>query len=160
VQDFIPAADTTELVLFRAGGECFAVPLDSVREVIDAAIFHRLPGMPAHVTAVISVAGRSLPIYDGARFLGVAPSGERPSVLVMKGTEEDAGLVVDALMATFPIEKSVIRKVPALEDGSGALAGVFFHGGELVALLDPSAFIRQRENPKPAAAAQKGRGDP
>jgi purine-binding chemotaxis protein CheW len=141
------APEASLLVLFRAGSECFALPLESVREVIDTASFHRLPGMPPHVTGVVSWGGHSLPIHDGARFLGVATTAERPSVLIMKGDVEDVGLAVDSLMVTMSIDPATIQSVPGLDDGSGALVGVFFHGSELVALLNPLAFMRLRESP-------------
>lgn len=138
------AGGQMEVVIFRVASECFAVPLDSVREVIDTAVFHQLPQMPQHMIGVVSVAGRSLPLHDSRGFLGVASAAVRPSVLIMKGDIEDAGLVVDVLVASNPVDLATVKRVPALEDAGGALVGVFFQDGELVALLDPAAFGRLR----------------
>ncbi len=136
---------TLELLLFRSGAEVFALPLDSVREAIDGAESHALPDMPPHVTGMLNLAGRSIPLYDEKEFLGVATSAASPSVLIVKGEPEDSGLAVDALMSSCVVEMSDIRRVPALEDAQGAFVGVFFHSGDLVALLDPAVFARQRE---------------
>jgi purine-binding chemotaxis protein CheW len=133
-----------ELLLFRAGEETFALPIDSVIEALDEASFHVLPDMPAHVAGMINMDGRSIPVYNGQDFLGVATTGDRPSVLIVRGSPDDAGLVVDTLMSSALVETAEIRRVPGLEDADGILVGVFFHSDELVALLDPAGFVRMK----------------
>jgi purine-binding chemotaxis protein CheW len=143
-----------EFLLFSVGAESFALPLDSVREALDGADNIYVPDIPAHVSGVLSVAGRSIPVYHSTSFLGVATTVDRPSVLIMKGEREDAGLAVDALISSAEIELASVRRVPALEDAAGAFVGVFFHKGELFTLLDPAVFMRQRD------AAKGGVADP
>jgi hypothetical protein len=51
---------------------------------------------------------------------------------------------VDTLIGSARIELHLVKKVPALEDDAGAFAGVFFFGEQLVTLVDPATFLRQR----------------
>jgi chemotaxis signal transduction protein len=133
-----------ELILFRAGAEVFALPLDSVREALDGAQSYLLPDMPRNVNAMLNVDGISIPICDGDEFLGVAITSERPAVLVIKGDPEDSALAVDSILSSCRVEAAEIRRVPALEDAKGVFVGVFFFAGELVALLDPAVFARRQ----------------
>jgi purine-binding chemotaxis protein CheW len=138
------AVGSMELVLFHVATENFAVPLASVREAIDSATLHQLPDLPPNVIGLVSINGRSLPLYDGRRFLGVAGTAAEPSVLIMRGETGDAGLAADNLLGSFEIELSRIRRVASLDDADGAFVGVFLHEGNLVTLLDPAAFARDR----------------
>ena len=133
-----------ELLLFRAGSEGFAVPLESIQEAIDDVHTFILPDMPAHVSGMITLSGRSIPIYQSRIFLGVESKAGKPAVLIVKGEVENAALVVDSLVGSLNAELSDVRRVPALEDTDGAFVGVFFHEGELFTLLDTASFLRQR----------------
>jgi purine-binding chemotaxis protein CheW len=135
---------SVEMLLFSVGSESFAVPLEAVREALDSVDFLALPDMPSQVRGAFSFEGSPLLLYNPNQFLGVASTVGTPSVLVIGGRDAAAGLVVDTLIGSARIELHLVKKVPALEDDAGAFAGVFFFGEQLVTLVDPATFLRQR----------------
>jgi chemotaxis signal transduction protein len=135
-----------EVILFAAGNEFFALPLDSVREALDDVDSVYVPDMAPHLAAVANAAGRTIPLYRSDAFLGVVTTTTRPAVLMLKGGDADAGLAVDALLGSVSVPLSSINRVPGLEDASGAFKGVFFRDGRLFTLLNPAALLRQQEH--------------
>lgn len=134
-----------EVLVFAVGEESFAIPIWTVSEVLDQASIVTLPEMPENLVGVVIHSGTSIPVLDSRPFLGVAGGADQPSILLLKSDGGGVGIAVDALVGSLVLESSVVRRVPALEDQEGAFIGVFFDAGRLVALLDPSSFVRGRQ---------------
>ncbi len=83
---------------FRLADEQFIVARDHIREVLMVpAVIARVPGAKPWIRGLANVRGHLLPIVDLKSFLGAGRFvGQRDArVLVMKGTEISAGLIVD-----------------------------------------------------------------
>lgn len=66
---------------FRIGDACFAVPTDTVVEVLRGGWLTRVPLAPPGVLGLVHLRGRIVPVVDPAGLLGVerpAPNG-RPT---------------------------------------------------------------------------------
>jgi purine-binding chemotaxis protein CheW len=128
-------------VLFRAGGERFALPLESVIVVVPPAPpFAHVPRTRPPVLGVMSLRGRVVAVVEMAPLLGLpgrAAAGGQ--VLVLDRERRALGFLVDEVLGVEPVD-------PPDRAGDGLpVAGLSTVRGSPVAVLDPDAL---------AAAAQ------
>ncbi len=139
------------VLVFRVGGERFAVSLPAVAEVIESPELQRMPDAPEHVRGVATLRGELLSVYDPLALLGAsgasAPvdAGEAPgggATLVFKRAGgHRVGLAVDDVYDTITIAESELRGVPGSDGSDGALIGLVLRGSELIGVLDVPALI-------------------
>ncbi len=125
-------------VLFRAGGERYALPLESVREVVvPRAPFARVPRSGAAVRGAMNLRGRVVAVVDLAGLLGVGAevlAGGRGQVLILDRDRRALGLLVGQVLG-------VERVTPERPEEAGSMVrGVGQVGGAAVTLLDPDAL--------------------
>jgi chemotaxis signal transduction protein len=84
-------------VRVRAGGEQYALPVDSVREIAEMAEIAPVPGAPAGVLGVWNLRGDVLAALDLAALLGLEPAAEPSRIVVAENGEARAGLVVESV---------------------------------------------------------------
>jgi purine-binding chemotaxis protein CheW len=135
-----PAASPTRMVLFRAGGERFAVPLEAVREVVvPKPPFARVPRAAAPVRGVMNLRGRVVAVVELAPLLGLAQEALAPSqghVVILDRHRRSLGLLVSAVLGVHELAP------PEGEVGeSGALSrGLAQVRGMPVTVLDADAL--------------------
>lgn len=115
------ARGDVQAVVFNLGGETFALPVGTVREILDHRDAFRMPQGPAWLAGLIEVRGEAIPMVDLRIRLGMAAAtiGVTTRVLVVDvpvgaGTAADGaddgarrltlGLIVDRVLdvASFP----------------------------------------------------------
>ena len=132
----------TEMLLFRIGGELFALPLASSEEAVEALAHEPLPGMPAAMLGIARHRGRRLAVYAAAPVLGVECRGAEPVTLVVRADAGSIGLVVDDVEDVIMADLSALRAVPGPASTDPVLRGVLPWEGTLVAVCDPPALVR------------------
>lgn len=142
------------VLVFRVGGERFAVSLPAVAEVIESPELQRMPDAPDHVRGVATLRGELLSVYDPLALLG-ASGGGTPTPAVRAGEAPEAGatlvfsrggghrvgLAVDDVYDTITIAESELRGVPGSDGSDGALVGLVLRGSELIGVLDVPALL-------------------
>jgi purine-binding chemotaxis protein CheW len=143
------------VLVFRVGGERFAVSLPAVAEVIESPELQRMPDAPEHVRGVATLRGELLSVYDPLALLGAsgasgasaasvdsggAPEGGATLVFKRAGGHR-VGLAVDDVYDTITIAESELRGVPGSDGSDGALIGLVLRGSELIGVLDVPALI-------------------
>src|SRR5438093_13018098 len=100
------AADARH-VLFRAGGERFALPLEAVREVvIPQPPFARVPRTAPGVRGAMNLRGRVLAVVDLASLVGLAGrplAAGQGQVVVLERDKRGFGLLIDAVLGVEPL---------------------------------------------------------
>jgi purine-binding chemotaxis protein CheW len=123
-------------VVFRAGGERFALPLEVVREVVvPRPPFARVPRAPAAVRGAMNLRGRVVAVVELAPLLGLAPDALGPGqghVLLLDRERRGLGVLVSSVLGVEPLAPA--REV-ALEPG-GLDRGVAEVHGAAVTVLD------------------------
>jgi purine-binding chemotaxis protein CheW len=137
-------------VLFRAGGERFALPLASVAVVVPPdPPFAHVPRTAPPVLGAMGLRGRVVAVVEMAPLLGLPAGKLAPGagqVLVLERERRALGFLVDAVMGVEPIE-------PPATPGDGLpVKGLSAVRGSPVAILDPDALA--------AAAGRLFRGRP
>lgn len=136
----------TDALMVRAGAETFAIPLSSVKVVLE---------VPSLDGDALVVDGEPLPLIALAATLGLpaADPGRRVPVVVVRTARTTFALVVDALAGKDEI---VIQTLDAFLDGEGPFSGATISpDGRVIMILDPARVLdasRGVGRPAPLAA--------
>lgn len=142
-----------QYLTFVLASELYAVPIETIREVIEFQGLTRIPLAPAAVPGVVNLRGSVVPVVDlSVRFdKGATQVGRRTCVVIVE-TETDeglqaVGLIVDAVSEALEVSPAQLEQRPAF--GSG-LRGDFVLGmlnldGRFVVVLDMRAVLSLAE---------------
>lgn len=128
------------LVVFRAGGERFGLPLDAVREVVvPQPIFARVPRAGSAVRGAMNLRGRVVAVVELAPLVGLAADVLTPgqgNVIVLERDRRGLGILVAGVLGVEAVEppRAEPREAAALARGVVAVRGM------AVTLLDPDAL--------------------
>jgi purine-binding chemotaxis protein CheW len=129
-----------ELLMFRVGGERFAVELVLVDEVIDLPIIHHVPEMPPAMLGVVMVRGSLTPVYSPRQALGL-PLALRDAVLIFRRGGQRVGILIDDVDDAISIDMSELRETVGGDESDSVLLGVVRIESALVGIVDAHALI-------------------
>jgi purine-binding chemotaxis protein CheW len=124
--------------------EVFAVPVETVLEILDMRGMFRVPDAPAYLAGLIDVRGRSVPVIDLRVKLGLAPAAatEATRIMVLEvsvaGTPLVLGLVADRVFEVTPLDGGRIEPAPNIGTKwhSDYIRGVGRRGDGFVVVFD------------------------
>lgn len=132
------------LVGFVVGDISYAVPIASVREIVNPVPLAELPHAPPAIAGVADHRGEIVPIIDLRVRFGLSALGDpRKSKWILIEVEgRGVGLAVDRVTEVFGKGTSEIKPPPALGSGDDlrGIAGVTNHDGMLVFVLEVGQF--------------------
>lgn len=108
--------DEEQLVCFRLAQEEYAISIMKVQEIIRVGQITALPNAPVHVSGIINLRGRVLPVIDMRVLFGMATSErtEQNRIVVVDIAGKTTGLIVDSVSEVLRVGKSQIEPPPAL----------------------------------------------
>lgn len=132
---------------FRIGAQLYAAPLEAVSEVIRDGDITPVPGSAADVLGVRHLRGRIVPVLDGQRRMGLAPSPTDPAnvrIVMLAHAEHLVGLRVGAVGELLCSDGIEIEPPPPgrASRRDDPVTGVLSWQGGFVALLDVSRLCR------------------
>ncbi len=133
-----------QLVGFRVGGQSYAVPIESVREIVRLPEISAVPQSPEYIAGVMNLRGRILPVVDlRKRFSVPGEDSTKNRVLVTSRDGKLVGFLVDAASEVLKITPESIEPSPKLfgENHERCVTGVAKCGGRLVILLDADKLL-------------------
>lgn len=112
------------LVIFRLGGQPFAIPVETVSEVVPYAWLATPPRMPSFIQGVLNLGGVAVPVLRLDRLLGLpsAVIGLNASILVMKTGGAPLGLLVEHVDGVQPKGEFQCMPVDVRQSFQGCLA--------------------------------------
>jgi chemotaxis signal transduction protein len=127
------------LLVFQAGGESYALSMESVREVERVGRVTPVPGAPAFVRGLVNLRGEILPLLDVAALVGrkEAMPASRLIVAQASSTDPAVALLVEELNGLAPFHEAGIEPPPQ----PGPVRGSLEHRGRRVWWLDPVAVF-------------------
>jgi purine-binding chemotaxis protein CheW len=132
------------LVGFVVGDVAYAVPISSVKEIINPTTLTELPHAPAAVAGVTDHRGEVVPIVDLRVRFGLERLGDprRAKWILVDVQGRSVGLSVDRVTDVFGTGGADLRPAPALGPGDDmrGIAGVTTHDGVLTFVLDVGRF--------------------
>ena len=128
-------------MLFRAGSECYGMPLHAIREVVVPQLpFARVPRAAPGVRGAMNLRGRVVAVVELAPLLGCPPEPlglAQGHVLILDRDRRGLGLLVSSVLGVGTLADGACSE--AREPGSLA-CGVAQVGGTAVTLLDADAL--------------------
>jgi purine-binding chemotaxis protein CheW len=137
VRDRVGAQD---LLVVRIGEERFAVPLESVDELVESPHLRHVPGAPSALLGLFTLGDATLPLYSPATVLGATPLGEQVA-LVMRGGRARLALAVDDADDVISVSLTDVIAAPRTGHHDDVVLGVIRRDGELLTLLDARAVV-------------------
>lgn len=145
-----PAADAARdraqsYVVFRLGGEGYALEVLRVQEVLDVLAITEVPGASPCLLGVINLRGHVVPVYDLRLPFGlpIDPKPARaPSVLIVEneaGNDSDVtGLLVDRVSDVLEFAPEQVQPSPQLGLGKTTpfIRGLIRHQDAFLLVLD------------------------
>lgn len=132
------------LVGFTVGDVHYAVPISSVREIVNPLALTVLPHSPVAVAGVANHRGTVIPVVDlRARFgLGRTDDQRRAKWILVNVEGRTVGLMVDGVTEVFGTGGAELEPAPNLGTGDDArgIIGVASHADHMVFVLDVARF--------------------
>ena len=129
---------------FVVGDVTYAIPIASVKEIVNPVGLTPVPHAPPAVVGVVNHRGVVVPIVDLRRRFGLQTSEDRQKAKWIMLDVEDrwVGLAVDRVTEVFGSESSKLGPAPVMGigDDERGIDGVVQHAGGLVFILDVSAI--------------------
>lgn len=128
------------LVTFTLGREEYGVEINSVQEIIRATDITNVPGAPPHVSGVINLRGKIIPVVGLRKRFGlpeIEASDERRIVVVELG-EKRIGMLVDSVSQVIKLSSNTIEEIPeeATTVDENYIRGVGKLDNRLIIILD------------------------
>ena len=132
------------LVGFVVGDISYAVPIASVREIVNPVPLAELPHAPTAVAGVADHRGEILPIIDLRVRFGLSRHSEprKGKWILIEVEGRGVGLAVDRVTEVFGKGGAEIKPPPTLGAGDDlrGISGVTTHDGALTFVLDVGQF--------------------
>jgi chemotaxis signal transduction protein len=122
-------------LLIPVGLDLYAVPMESVREVVAAPRLCSLPTAPAAILGLFNLRGEIVPLFDTAALIGVARLSAWPFAAVLRTALGPAGLGASGL------PEAVLLGEPIGPSESHGITGLYAVGRRLAALIDVEALL-------------------
>ena len=158
------AAGEGQYVTLGIEDEVFAVPVDSVLEILDLRKVSRIPEAPPYMLGLIDLRGRSVPVLDLRVKLGLPSLSATDSTRIlvievtMSGRSLVLGLVADRVIEVLALGAGEIEPAPdiGVRWRSDYIQGVGRRGGNFIVIFDlPRLFSTEEavalQNPAFAA---------
>jgi len=129
--------EITQLLSFELDDAAYAVPVDSVREIVRMRPITSLPRVPDSICGVITLRGEIIEVVDIRRLLELEPIElKRRTRIIVVNLEngQAAAILVDAVKEVLRVPKEAIR--PAAASDSGAIESLCAVGDRFVSLIE------------------------
>ncbi|HKV52175.1 MAG TPA: chemotaxis protein CheW [Gemmatimonadaceae bacterium] len=137
----------TEMLLFRQGGELFALALDAALEVVEMPRLESVPDMSAGMLGVFPVRGAYVPVYAPESALGVQGGAPHAAVLILRRGDRPIGIALEDVEDVIMVNQSLLHQ-PLGATGAGVVLGVERRGGDLVGIVDAQALVEACATPR------------
>lgn len=145
-------------VVFRVAERRYALPLNAVERVEQAAAPLPLPGAPAGAAGILTLHGRILPLADARHSLDLPPRAMIPAdqMLVVADTLPFLLWVdaVETVLETSPAQITPVEQVCPGGARHGVLGILEDPIGDLILMCIPKAFVQPEGHAALAAALQ------
>jgi len=142
-------AQTRQYLTFGIARECFALPIESVREILDLQPVSRLPQAPPYVLGLTDVRGAGLMVFDLRLKFGfpAEAASNKTRIIVAEATIggelRGVGVVVDCVFAVSELAGAALEPAPSIGSRWKAdyVVGIGREGAAFVVVLDLDRLI-------------------
>jgi purine-binding chemotaxis protein CheW len=144
-----------QLIVFRLGGEEYALVIDQIKEVVITPKVSRIPLTPKYIKGVANVRGNILAIIDLEERFGLAKGTEAEEssthnyTLVVASEAFKMGVLVKEVPNTLTVQEGDIDLSPGLLGDSstenGYIKGLVRTGNRMIILIDVFKVISKEQ---------------
>lgn len=146
-------ADQAQYVTLGIAGEVLAVPVETVREILENRPVSRLPHAPPHLLGMLDVRGRGVPVVDLRLKLGFEPAADTENtrivvlMVTVDGRELRFGLKTDRVFEVTVLDGTALEPPPEIgaKWRSELIAGIGRRNGAFVTVLDLDCLFASDE---------------
>ncbi|MFJ3044448.1 chemotaxis protein CheW [Herbaspirillum chlorophenolicum] len=112
-----------QYLTFLVGAESFAMPIGSIREIIEFGGLTEVPLMPSFLRGVINLRGSVVPVIDLSVRFGRVPTeiAKRTCIIIMELMQDEQqlllGVMVDAVSAVLSVQEDRVEPRPSFGAG-------------------------------------------
>ncbi len=133
---------------FKLGGQLYAIPLLSVKEVIPKPEVTVVPNMPSHFEGMINLRGQILGVFNVRKKLAAKPreaseNSNSEVVIVIEQVGISAGMIVDEVTRVLHAKGDMISPAPLKENDPARqfIGSVIQTGTELVMTIHVASLL-------------------
>lgn len=135
-----------QVIIFKLGGEEYAIPINSVQEIILLQNITRIPKSPEYILGFINLRGTIIPVTDGKKKFNLDKNINNLEkdirIMVVETEAETSGLLVDGVNEVVTLEVKEIESLPIdMEENADIFWGIGKYNGRLLILVEPEKFM-------------------
>lgn len=138
------SASESQYVTFSLAEECFAVPVEVVREILDHEEPFRIPHGPNYLLGLRDVRGQGVPVIDLRLRLGMSRTEKTPHTRILvidvpiEGRSLTLGLLADRVFEVTSFSSDAIEAAPdiGVRWPSDYIAGVVRRSSDFVVIVN------------------------
>jgi purine-binding chemotaxis protein CheW len=138
-----------QVVNFRIEDQEFAVPIETISEIIYYRPAISLPQSPDFIEGVVDLRGNVIPVFDLKKRLRIPikKAGHPNHILVVRFKDKLVGIIVDEVKQVHHIEKAGIQSPQSFLAGAGSkhLRGVCKVNDRLIFILSVDTLLSDDE---------------
>src|ERR1700682_4168706 len=124
------------VLMFGVNAAFFAVPMETVHQVLRHPVLTTIPLSPAGLLGVVNVRGEIVPLLDTGVLTGTGPLNKSPFAVLVSGQKDMVALAAEELPIAADFEEPV---GPGSRPGE---LGVYRHRRRLVVLIDDDVLAK------------------
>ena len=149
----VGTATESQFVTFSLENECFAVPVEVVREILDHEEPFKIPHGPAYLLGLRDVRGKGVPVIDLRLRLGMTPTQKTAHTRILvihvpiKGRAITLGLLADRVFEVTAFRSDAIEGAPDIGSRwpSEYIAGVVRRASDFVVIVDLANLFAEHD---------------
>ncbi len=132
---------------FRLGGQLYAIPLLTVKEVIQKPEVTLVPNMPVHFEGMMNLRGQILGVFNVRKKLSAKARDKDDTyqevVVVIEQMGVNVGMIVDEVTRVLHAQEDMIRPAPLKEDDPARafIGSVIQTGDDLVLTVNVGQLL-------------------
>ncbi|HEY1419634.1 MAG TPA: chemotaxis protein CheW [Candidatus Dormibacteraeota bacterium] len=132
-------------LMLAVNGSHFAVPMDTVYQVVRRPVVTEVPLAPVGLIGVVNVRGDVVPFLDTGLLTRTGSLADAPFAILVQGAQDTLLIAADELPVRTDLDEQV---GPGTRPGE---LGMYSHGALLVMLVDIEALASSRPAPPRAS---------
>jgi purine-binding chemotaxis protein CheW len=136
------------LLVFLAGGQMAALPLESVERIVPMAQLARLPGMPSSLERILNLGGTAVPVLrlDRLLRLPLQEPGLYSMLIVLKSSgDAPYALLVERTSEILPFTDDQLLPADEHDSFNACAAASFPLRGRSIPVLSPQRILLEKE---------------
>lgn len=135
------------LLVFEIAGDAFAIPLDTVREILPLPLLSHPPGIPSFLEGFLNLGGQAVPVLNPTRLFrlqGPAP-GPYSHLVVLEKAGAPLAILVNHAAGATEVPKESVMPVGQSFSFNDCLEGDARIGGRTVHILSVEKLLLEEE---------------